>query len=709
MSYQAEFKKLIQKRRFNETLALWEEYGTCDTVDADELAHILVLFRDSDFAPVFGRYAETALPLWEQIEHGDAADAVFSLIFDLQTTNSPSLCQLCFDWLQKRYAKDAHFDLKNRLIGLQNKTSFQGAVRNYQLLTHLNPGAFVYHKSGWGVGEVCSISLVQEQATIEFEAFSAPKNVTFDVAFSTLTPLSNTHFLSRRFGNPDALEEEARTNPVQVVTLLLESLGPKTAAEIKNEMLDLVIPETDWTAWWQAARSKLRKAPNIHYPSSTKDPFAIQHKSTSEASKLQTLIEKFSSRLEDIIALYSFVRDFPETFRQEKMRLSFNKWIEETLEKELSLDKKIVLLLIAIDAGSAQFETFFEKTLRALEIEDLLALVQKITIIAYKKRILIGAQRCFSSWQLLFCDVILNSTHSMIRDFALKSLLRAGHSDLVASQIENIKRDPSRNPEAFLWYLSKVFNKGKESIDMNKGAWLEAALELLYLLETSKNKELVKQLHNTICAKRYLLIREGVEGGSHTFLKELLLLASRCQTLSKHDYQIIQSLIGVVDKRLASSEEETDDTLWITQTGYQKLKDRITHLSEVEMVDVTEEIKKAKSHGDLRENAEYKYAVERRAQIQKELDKNLKDVQKAQIVHSGDIADSTVSFGTFFTAISGNKEIAYTVLGPWEADSEKGIISFQSKLAQAFWGKKKGEQVVFQEETYTLSSIQKAL
>ena len=67
---------------------------------------------------------------------------------------------------------------------------------------------------------------------------------------------------------------------------------------------------------------------------------------------------------------------------------------------------------------------------------------------------------------------------------------------------------------------------------------------------------------------------------------------------------------------------------------------------------------------------------------------------RARIITKDDISNKTVGIGTKI-ALMGPKgeKIAYTILGPWDADPEKSILSFQSKFAQAMWAKKKARNL----------------
>ncbi|WP_261974364.1 hypothetical protein, partial [Chlamydia trachomatis] len=59
--------------------------------------------------------------------------------------------------------------------------------------------------------------------------------------------------------------------PVAAIECLLKDLGPKNAKEIRNELVELVIPEEVWSRWWQSAKIKMKKDARILAPASSKD------------------------------------------------------------------------------------------------------------------------------------------------------------------------------------------------------------------------------------------------------------------------------------------------------------------------------------------------------------------------------------------------------------------------------------------------------
>jgi transcription elongation factor GreA-like protein len=153
MAYLEEFSIHIANGDLPRFLQLWEEYCTSDEVDAQEFQTILEKLKESDLAIGLGPYIETGLPLWSKIEDDEYCCSVLRLLIDLQTTNSDLLAETSYKFLKNKYAEHKFFGSKVRLVGLRDRVDFQKAISNFDLLTHMDKGKFVYHTAGWGTGE----------------------------------------------------------------------------------------------------------------------------------------------------------------------------------------------------------------------------------------------------------------------------------------------------------------------------------------------------------------------------------------------------------------------------------------------------------------------------------------------------------------------------------------------------------------------------
>jgi transcription elongation factor GreA-like protein/transcription elongation GreA/GreB family factor len=713
MSYLEEIKGKLQAEDYQGFLTLWEEYCAGDEVDGVELRGVLKLILESRFALRFGAIVETALPLWEGIEDKALKYAVLQLIIDLETTQSPELAELAYQALEERYDSHAHFQDKIRLVGLRNRHSFTGAIQYFELLNHLDEGRFVYHIGGWGTGEILELSLVREEIKLEFEAVPGKKVLSFDNAFKNLLPLPDNHFLARRFGDPDLLEEQARKDPLEVIQILLRDLGPKTAAEIKEELCDWVIPEGDWPKWWQSARGRIKRDTMIDTPRSLREPFRLHQEEVSHVQRLQEALAGKSDAGEILVTTYSFVRDFPEVSKSAEGQGAVRHKLTELLDREqLTPAQKLEAYAILEDLLGKEAGVSFNDAVK--EVGNFLGVINEMEIIALKKRALLALQKSQADWPALFLEFLFVVQQSTLREFLLKELMSQENRSRLEERLVALRHQPAKQPYLFLWYFQKVVRGDSDVLFQGKEMqchYFEAFLILLHQLELLPSyRELVKKMYGLVTAGRFALVREVLEGSSLEFAKEFLLLVSKSHTFTPHDIKILHALAEVAHpillrERRESGLEQPEEVLWMTEQGYQKLRDRLEEINR-SVADNAKEIDAAREHGDLRENAEFKAAKERQSRLQAELKMVADQVNGARILTQPDVVTDKIGVGTVVALIDEKGEHQnYTLLGPPDADPDRHILAVQSRFAQAMTGLKQGETFTYQGQTYTVGGI----
>jgi transcription elongation factor GreA-like protein/transcription elongation GreA/GreB family factor len=721
MGYLEDFQVQINNRNFSKFWQLWEEYSMDDHVDPEEFIHLLKAIKSSELAKPFGQYVETALPLWSYTKDPQLSYEILKLLIDLETTNSPKLAELAFTALNERYQAEPKFQERIRMIGLRNRENFQGAIACYDLLSHMAKGKFVFHTGGWGAGEIVDISDVREQLTVEFEHVSGRKYFTFSNAFKVLVPLPDHSFLARRFANPDQLEKDARENPVEVIKLLLSDLGPKTAAEIKDELCDLVIPEKDWVKWWQSARAKLKKNTMVDTPETLKDLFRLHKSEVTHEERLSRSMAKETGIEELLQTTYSFVRDNPAMLKKAELKDS----IQEKLVRALSdpavtkAQELQIQIFLSQQFGYHTDDKAFEQTL--IQLENIKDLLEDIGILAFRKRLLTLIRDLRPDWISLFLDLLFTNQQSIIRDYLLNELNQEETKAPLTDKLRYLVTHPLEAPEFLVWYFQKITHKDSDGLPFRdkegQCLFLEALLILFCHLDyKTEYRDLSKKIYTILSGKRYAIVRQVLEGTPIEFINEFLLLVSKCQGFTDHDLKILRSLAEVVHPSLNTTKSKAHmphmdaHIIWSTEEGYNRTKTRMEQINNVEIVENAREIEAARGLGDLRENSEYKFALERRSRLNSELRHLADQINRARIITKADILSDETGIGSIIKVRdSQNKISTFAILGPWDVNPDQGILSLQSQFAQAIVGHKQGDKFNFREEEYEILSFKSYL
>ena len=127
----------------------------------------------------------------------------------------------------------------------------------------------------------------------------------------------------------------------------------------------------------------------------------------------------------------------------------------------------------------------------------------------------------------------------------------------------------------------------------------------------------------------------------------------------------------------------------LTRDGHQALQKELETLRTVERPGVIEAIAEARSHGDLKENAEYHAAREKQGMIEARISDLEDKLSRAQIVDFSGGHDGTVRFGSWVCLQDEQtgEEKKYRIVGDLEADISSNLVSISSPIARALLGK----------------------
>ena len=126
-----------------------------------------------------------------------------------------------------------------------------------------------------------------------------------------------------------------------------------------------------------------------------------------------------------------------------------------------------------------------------------------------------------------------------------------------------------------------------------------------------------------------------------------------------------------------------------------KLQTELDELEEELHFKLPKEIQKAREFGDLRENAEYKAAMERQSIVQARIMQVRLRLSEVESIDISKLPLDSVAYGSKVVLydLDRDEKITYRLVSSEESDPENGLISTVSPIGQALMGKEEGEQV----------------
>ncbi len=134
----------------------------------------------------------------------------------------------------------------------------------------------------------------------------------------------------------------------------------------------------------------------------------------------------------------------------------------------------------------------------------------------------------------------------------------------------------------------------------------------------------------------------------------------------------------------------------ITINGLEKLKQELKFLKEKKRPEIVNAISEARSHGDLKENAEYHAAKEQQSHNEGRIQEIENSIATANVIDVTNLNNSgKVIFGStvFLQNLDTDEKIDYKIVGKDEADLKQKLIYFKSPMGKGLIGKNKGDLV----------------
>ena len=258
-----------------------------------------------------------------------------------------------------------------------------------------------------------------------------------------------------------------------------------------------------------------------------------------------------------------------------------------------------------------------------------------------------------------------------------------------------------QNPEAFLWMVEHFRRLG---VGEPKGV----VTRILDLLESAGHRPHWSKFRSTLTDADYRLVQAALEPMTEVEAGRLLARVGRARILDGYIADEIGQL--VVTKYPNLDEGTGDNVVYTTVRGLDKAKKELYQLTAVEIPKTADEIARARAHGDLSENYEYKAAKEKQSRLMTKVKRLRDEIARARPVSASDVDTSEVSVGCRVRLDNGAGNVMeYSILGPWDTDPDHGVISYLSPFAQLLLGRKPGDGIEMDGQPFRITAIEYGL
>lgn len=569
-----------------------------------------------------------------------------------------------------------------------------------QTLELLQPGAYVVHKS-WGFGQVDAVNFLVSQMTIHFKSKKG-HTMQLQYAAESLQAINTDHILAQKASDLAAVKARAKADPVGLVRTILESFGGKASQDqITQALLPDVFTESEFKKWWEATKKALKKDGHFAVPSKKTEPFELRDAPVSHA---QQYLEAFGAarQLKDQLAaidqILKNLGEFPDPATQlapvlaaaeeqarKNQRLNTAQALEFLLDRDEIIEKTPGLPKNETALTVAQFLRDEERRLPEL-IADLPA--------AKHKRTLAEIPAAFGDqWTAKALQLIIRGSTRVVAE-AARLLQEKGQVDALLNGLDRAVREHSISSEALIWLCKEREGVFADLMNPRLLSAVIGALERDQFDETKRDR----RLHDLLLNDKELL-PDLIATATHEELRDAMQKLMRTPVFEElNKRSLLGRIIRIYPEMQALVSGDSDakqETLVVSWESLEKRKADFDELVNKKIPENIREISIAREHGDLRENFEFKAAKEMQRVLGRRRAETERDLSLARGTDFANPDTNTVSIGTIVTlkALTDGHLDVYTILGAWDGDPDKGLVSYQSALAQALIGHKPGENV----------------
>jgi len=579
------------------------------------------------------------------------------------------------------------------------KLAAAGKISRQQIepLVHLSAGGYVFHRS-WGIGKIADWDWLFSKIIIDFQGRGGhPMDLAF--AADSLKPIPTEHILARKFDNLAKLREMAALHHLDLIKLVLQSYGGKaTIDQIQQILVPDVITE-DWKKWWEVAKKEMKKDGHFQIPTKKTEPIVYQVKETSLKDRLLADFKSGKGLKAKIAAANEVTKSFSELGDSSiiaEIMTTLNADINSHQRTQPALALEAIFLrdeLRQLTGGSTESSELNAASIWS-QVNRPWAILEQVSAAKHRKALQSFREANPDKWAEVLLSGINNSSTKLAGEIAAL-LIHEGKLQLLKDHLARVISQHTASSELLLWLAKERSDAFADILGPEVFRAMLSAME-----RDQFNNELKRsnKLGDFILNDQSLLV-ELIGSADLEVIKDLtraLQLSPCFDDMDKRSllarivktYPAVQSLIS-------GETTKQESALLVSWESLERRKNEYTELVQKKIPANSKEIAIARSYGDLRENHEYKAAKEMQKVLMRRKSELEAQLVRARGMEFNNPKTDQVSLGTRVnvTELINNHHETFTIVGAWDGDPDRGLISYLTPVGQALLNRKPGEEV----------------
>jgi len=566
-------------------------------------------------------------------------------------------------------------------------------------LTQLAEAGCCTHRS-WGFGRIRSVDTVFARFTIDFPGKPGhPMDLAF--AAESLKAVPKDHILARKAADLNAVRHLA-AHHIDLIKIVLTSFGGKaTPDQIRSVLVPDVISD-DWKKWWDTARREMKKDGHFIVPTKKTDPVIHQAEETSLQDRLLTdfrAAKGLKARVAVVIELLKSVPDLKDkAAAAREVIASLNPDIITHQRTQPAVALEAILARDELCEATGVKPGEGEITAAQVWLQEGIKLGPLLEIIPAAKH-----HRALESYQAAnpdgWQDVVrtaLNYVSAKLAKEIAGSLISHGKLDLLKETLAKLINQHTASSELLLWFGRE---RNEDFVDILGPEVFRAMLSAMERDQFNERRS--NRLRDFILEDQELL-GELTASADIEIIKDLTRALQLSPVFDDMDKRSLLARLvkahPAVQSLITGEQTKQDSGLLVTWESLERRRLEYQDLVQKQIPANSKEIAIARSYGDLRENHEYKAAKEMQKVLLRRKDELEASLTRARGMDFINVKTDVVAPGTIVevTDPAANTAETFTILGAWDSDPDKGVISYLTPVAQALLNRKVGDEVEFE-------------
>ncbi|MEW6157994.1 MAG: GreA/GreB family elongation factor [Verrucomicrobiota bacterium] len=577
-----------------------------------------------------------------------------------------------------------------------------GKISRHHLeaLLELTRAGYCMHRS-WGFGKITTVDTVFCRFSIDFQG---KPGHSMDLAFAaeSLKPIPKDHILARKASDLGALRQMAALHHLDLIKLVLQSYGGKaTLEQIQQVLVPDVITE-DWKKWWEVAKRELKKDGHFQVPMKKSDPIIYQ---VSEVSLQNRLLGDFRAA-KGLKARLAVANEILKNLADLTDQNAAANEVIQLLNADIQSHQRTM-------AGLALEAIFLRDELRHAaglpagtgELTDLdiwtqtpkpAPLLETLPAAKHKRALQSFRAASPEHWAEVLIAA-LNSMSTKLCSECAALLISEGKLEMLKDHLARLISQHQASSELLLWLAKERSDTFADILGPEVFRAMLTAIER----DQFKTEKKTSKLGDFILQDPNLLV-ELLSSADLEVIKDVtraLQLSPCFDDMDKRSLlaRIVKSY-PAMQALISGEQTKQDSTFIVSWESLERRKQEYNELVQKKIPANSKEIAIARSYGDLRENHEYKAAKEMQKLLMRRKGELETQLVRARGTDFSNARKDVVGVGTKVNVVDleNQHHESFTILGAWDSDPERGIISYLTPIAQALMNSKPGDEAEFE-------------